>query len=95
MSDSVQTWGVGTYAFTQLVNHLNQEKASLLEKVEHYEREVQKEPIDTTNNSNNRRIISKNIRHNFDDYDSKFEDDITVDNLGNQYEFYYEKNVRP
>jgi hypothetical protein len=24
MSDTVTTWGTGTYAFTQLVNHLNQ-----------------------------------------------------------------------
>lgn len=24
MSDDISTWGTGTYAFTQLVNHLNQ-----------------------------------------------------------------------
>ena len=24
VSDTVVTWGVGTYAYTQLVNHLNQ-----------------------------------------------------------------------
>ena len=39
VSDTVTTWGVGTYALTSLVNHLNQEKATLLEKVENYERE--------------------------------------------------------
>lgn len=75
---------MGTYAFTQLVNHLNQEKANLLEKTEHYERDIQ------VNVQKDGKRVSKSLRDNFDelnDVNSKF------GNLENEFEFYYEKNV--
>lgn len=88
MSDTIKTWGVGTYAYTQLINHLNQEKASLLEKIEHYERELQMNSNKTTNGTNKK---SKQIgfEHgyldNLDDFNSNEK----------SYDFYYERNIRP
>ncbi|RNA43834.1 intermediate filament tail domain [Brachionus plicatilis] len=82
MSDTVVNWGTGTYAYTSLVNHLNQERASLLEKIEHYEREVQV--------SLKKKIDTNQIRERLDelDLDEKFD-------FSRDFEFYYEKNIRP
>jgi hypothetical protein len=108
MSDHIFTWGTGTYALTSLMNHLNQEKASLLEKVEHYERDlVPSNPSSGYNThsssssiKNNHRI-SNGLRN--DSLDSMRGDsfyDLNSSNDGfynnnNSYEFYYEKNIRP
>jgi len=52
-SETITSWGCGTYVFTQLFNHLNQEKASLIEKMEHYERELSAKPRKTINEQAN------------------------------------------
>jgi len=68
MSDTVSTWGSGTYAYTQLVNHLNQEKACLLEKVEHYERDLITSPsIKVTKNTNQDQdeFIDRNVEFHY------------------------------
>lgn len=49
MSESTVNWGVGTYVQTTLLNHLNEEKASLLEKLEHYERALPSESLSSNN----------------------------------------------
>lgn len=91
MSDTIKTWGVGTYAYTQLLNHLNQEKASLLEKIEHYERELQINLNKTTNGT------GKKTKHQ----QTGFENGFNIDNLDDlntlekNFEFYYERNIRP
>jgi len=89
-SETVKTWGVGTYAFTQLVNHLNQEKASLLEKVEHYERDLNM--ANNISKSNNASSSSLN-EFKFNNRDSH----QSFNNFGEdkQFEFYFEKNIRP
>ena len=84
MSDTIKTWGVGTYAYTQLTNHLNQEKASLLEKMEHYERELN---ISASKiNGTSRKSKHNGFDHSMDGSDGFYEKNI---------EFIYEKNIRP
>lgn len=102
MSDTVTNWGIGTYAFTSLVNHLNQvsfkifeffvkklilsnfkqEKANLLEKLEHYEREIQ-----VNVNKDNFAKASTALKEKFIDLDQNF--------IDRDFEFYFERNVRP
>ena len=112
MSDDISTWGTGTYAFTQLVNHLNQvyccvcfirhlilyykrfllkkkEKSSLLEKVEHYERDLQV----NVKKSNDTHRSAMSFGSDLGNGHEVLSDFST--NLDNEYEFYYEKNVRP
>ncbi|CAF1129739.1 unnamed protein product [Brachionus calyciflorus] len=81
MSETVKNWGNGTYAYTSLVNHLNEERASLLEKIEHYEREIQV-PVN--------RIDKDRIQNRLDelDLDKKI-------NFEQDFEFYFERNLRP
>ncbi len=104
MSDHIVTWGTGTYALTSLMNHLNQEKASLLEKVEHYERDLV--PSNTSSgysthssSSKNNQRISNNLRNDSLESmrgDSIYELNSSNDGFyNNNYEFYYEKNIRP
>ena len=88
MSDTIKTWGVGTYAYTQLINHLNQEKASLLEKIEHYERELQMNSNKTTNWASKK---SKQIGFEYGYLDNL--DDFNSNEKS--YDFYYERNIRP
>ncbi len=101
MSDHIVTWGTGTYALTSLMNHLNQEKASLLEKVEHYERDLvpSTSGYSSSSSSKNNHRMSNGLRN--DSLDSMRGDsfyDLNSSNDGyynNNYEFYYEKNIRP
>ena len=86
MSESIKTWGVGTYAYTQLINHLNQEKASLLEKTEHYERELHINTA-TKTPTNGRKSKQNNIN------DLDFNDDFNTNSRN--IEFYFEINIRP
>ena len=91
MSDTIKTWGVGTYAYTQLINHLNQEKASLLEKIEHYERELQIN-LNKTNGASKKSkqqmgFETNGYLDNLDEYSSN--------SLEKNFEFYYERNIRP
>ena len=90
MSDTVTNWGVGTYAFTQLVNHLNQEKASLLEKMEHYERELQ---IKTTKETS--RIGLEKLDERENGYSDVYNDTGYGKIIDRDFEFYYERNIRP
>lgn len=95
-SETTKTWGIGTYAFTQLSNHLNQEKASLLEKAEHYERDLQL----NANKSNNEFADSaklkdfgfnNNVRHSYKSFGNNIKESLA----DNEFEFYFERNVRP
>ena len=61
------------------------EKASLLEKVEHYERDLQP----SSNKSSEKRIHKSADSNYIDDFDD-FQNDVQTN-----YEFYYEKNLRP
>ena len=84
VSETIKTWGVGTYAYTQLINHLNQEKASLLEKMEHYERELNINVNKT--NGTHRKSKQNGFDHSLDSSGDFYEKNI---------EFIYEKNIRP
>lgn len=92
LQSDIKTWGIGTYAFTQLVNHVNQEKASLLEKVEHYERDLQLNVTKSNNASSSslNEYGNSNGRDHYHGYGNH--NDGHTDR---QYEFYFEKNVRP
>lgn len=92
-SETVRTWGIGTYAFTQLLNHLNQEKASLLEKTEHYERDLQ---INVNKTNHHEEISSRlnqlglnNVRESYKQFSN------SGNMMDNEFEFYFERNVRP
>lgn len=92
-SDTVKTWGIGTYAFTQLVNHLNQEKANLLEKVEHYERDLQLNvnKVSNKNEFGSTNSIRETYRDNYND--ANYNGNASM--MDNDFEFYFEKNIRP
>jgi hypothetical protein len=61
------------------------EKASLLEKVEHYERDLQP----SSNKSSEKRVHKSADSDCINDYED-FQNDVQTN-----YEFYYEKNLRP
>lgn len=93
-SETTKNWGIGTYAFTQLVNHLNQEKASLLEKVEHYERDLQLNTNKTNDIHENAKLSDfgfNNVRSSY----KNFGNNIKESYADNEFEFYFEKNIRP
>lgn len=71
---------------------MNQEKASLLEKVEHYERDLQLNVTKSNNASSSslNEYGNSNGRDHYHGYGNH--NDGHTDR---QYEFYFEKNVRP
>lgn len=93
-SETVKTWGYGTYAFTQLVNHLNQEKASLLEKMEHYERDLQLNVNKSSESQESMNEFGLNTAR--DAYNSlRGYNNISENLMDNEFEFYFERNIRP
>ena len=69
------------------MNHLNQERASLLEKIEHYERDLHPS-LGKANDIRTDEFGMRNVRDDLNN-DSR---DTHVDT---DFEFYFEKNYRP
>ena len=76
------------------MNHLNQEKATLLEKVEHSERDLQVNVSKSNQHVDLSSQLSEfgmnNVREAYKNYSSN--GDSMMDR---EFEFYFEKNIRP